>query len=199
MRIAILASHNGFIEAKGRSTMQFRKIVGTCTLAAVMVGSAAWADDTGFYLGAGVGDSRQEAGAFRGNDNAFKLFGGWSINKYFAVEGGFIDAGTRSDTIGPVDIDISSDGFFVEGLARWPIGNVIAPYAKLGYVFYDSTLRNSIGSQSFSTSESGSDLLYGAGLEFKTSTNFRLRVEFEEVNLPDIHLETYTLAALWQF
>ena len=199
MRIAILASHNGFIEAKGRSTMQFRKIVGTCTLAAVMTSGAARAEETGFYLGAGVGESQQEAGVFSGHDTALKLFGGWSINKYFAIEGGYIDAGTRSDTIGNVDVDITSDGFLVEGLARWPLGNVIAPYAKFGYAFYDTTLRNSIGNQSFSASESDSDFIYGGGLEFKTSPNFRLRVEYEEMDLPDSHFELFTLAALWQF
>lgn len=179
--------------------MQFRKIVGTCTLAAVMASGAAQADDTGFYLGAGVGESHQEADEFSGHDTAFKLFGGWSINKYFAIEGGYIDAGTRSDTIGVVDIDISSDGFLVEGLARWPLGKVIAPYAKFGYAFYDTTLRNSIGNQTFSTSESDSDFIYGGGIEFKTSTNFRLRVEYEEMDLPGSHFELYTLAALWQY
>ena len=32
----------------------------------------------------------------------------------------------------------SSDGVFAAVLAKLPLGKVVAPYAKLGYVFYDA-------------------------------------------------------------
>ena len=179
--------------------MQFRRIVGACVLAGFMFGGAAKAEDSGFYVGGGIGQSRQKFTDFEGKDTSFKLFGGWSFNKYFAVEGGYVNGGTQSDSLGGVDLDISNDGFFAEGLAKWPLGSVVAPYAKFGYVFYESTAKLSSGSQSVSESESDSDFIYGGGLEFKLGDNLRLRAEYEEVNLPDSAFDNYTLAVTWQF
>jgi OmpA-OmpF porin, OOP family len=179
--------------------MHFRKFMGACVLAGVLLPAAAEAEDPGFYVGASIGQASQEFSGFDANDTAFKLFGGWSFNKYLAVEGGYIDGGTQSDTISQLDVDISSDGFFVEGLAKWPLGKYVAPYAKLGYVFYDSTTKLSINNQSASESESDSDFIYGGGLEFKLGENFRLRAEYEEVNLPESAFDIFSLAATWQF
>ena len=164
-----------------------------------MTVGVARAEDTGFYFGAGVGQASQEFTGFEADDTAFRLFGGWSFNQYFAVEGGYIDGGTQSDSLGLLDVDISSDGFFFEGLAKLPLGKYVAPYAKFGYVFHDSTTKVSSPGGSFSESESDSDFIYGGGLEFKLGENFRLRAEYEEVNLPDSAFDIYTLAATWHF
>ena len=179
--------------------MRFRQSVSACVLAAVVTGGVARAEDSGFYLGAGVGQATQEFSGFKADDTAFKLFGGWSFNKYLAAEAGYVDGGTQSDTLGLLDVDINSDGFFAQGIARWPIGSVFAPYAKFGYVFYDSTTKVTSPGGSFSESESDADFIYGGGLEFKLGDNFRLRAEYEEVNLPDSSFDIYTLAATWKF
>jgi OmpA-OmpF porin, OOP family len=175
------------------------KIACTFVLAALSASGVARADDSGFYLGASFGEASQDFQEFEASDKTFKLFGGWSFNKYFAVEGGYVDAGTQSDTIGELGVDISSDGFFVEGLAKWPIGNFGAPYAKVGYVFYDSTQVLTLGTMRASESESDADFIYGIGFEFYAGSNFRLRAEYEEVNLPDSAFDIISLAATWQF
>jgi OmpA-OmpF porin, OOP family len=175
------------------------KFMHVCVVTGLLACGAARADDSGFYVGAGFGEASQDFGEFDDSDKAFKLFGGWSFNKYFAVEGGYIDAGTMSDTIGQLGVDISSDGFFVEGLAKWPIGRYFAPYAKFGYVFYDSTQKLTLGPMSASESESDSDFIFGGGFEFNLTENFRLRAEYEEVNLPDSAFDIISLAATWQF
>ena len=41
--------------------------------------------------------------------------------------------------------------------------------------------------------------MYGIGLEFKPTDRFRLRAEYEEVDLPDSSFEILSLAAAWQF
>jgi OOP family OmpA-OmpF porin len=179
--------------------MKFGRIAGACVLAGVLVPGTVWAGDSGFYVGAGIGQATQEFNEFEGDDTALKVFGGWSFNKYFAIEAGYVDSGTQSDTVGQFDIDLSSDGFYVEGIGRWPLGKYVAPYAKFGYVFYDSTTRVEFPGASFRESESDSDFIFGGGLEFKLGENFRLRAEFEKVNLPDSAFEIVSLAAAWQF
>jgi OmpA-OmpF porin, OOP family len=179
--------------------MRSKKTYCGVVLAGILSGPLAMADDSGFYVGTTVGQSRQEFDQFAGTGDTFRLFGGWSFNKYFAVEGGYVDGGTQSDSVGNLDVDISSDGFFVEGLAKWPIGAASAPYVKLGYVFYDATTKLSNGNQSFSDSESDADFIFGGGVEFKIGPNFRLRAEYEKINLPDSAYEIISLGGSWQF
>jgi OOP family OmpA-OmpF porin len=179
--------------------MNSRMIAGACLVAGLMISGAVRAEDQGFYVGGSLGQARQKFTGFEGDDTSYKLFGGWSFNKYFAVEGGYVDGGTQSDTVGFLDVDISSDGFFVQGIGKWPLGRFVAPYAKFGYVFYDATTKISSGGPAFSESESDADFIYGGGLEFKLGDNFRLRAEYEEVNLPDSAFDIFSLAATWQF
>jgi OmpA-OmpF porin, OOP family len=175
------------------------KIAGVCCLMGLLVCGTARAEDSGFYIGAGFGEASQDFAEFDASDESFRLFGGWSFNKYFAVEGGYVDAGTQSDTIDQIQVDISSDGFFVEGLAKLPIGDLFAPYVKLGYVFYDSTQKLSLGELSVSESESDADFIYGIGFEIKATDKFRFRAEYEEVNLPDSAFDIISVAATWHF
>jgi OOP family OmpA-OmpF porin len=181
--------------------MNHGKMMGACLLAAMFASAAARAeDDAGFYIGAGIGQASQEAGEFEGDDTSFKVFGGWSFNKYLAVEGGYIDGGSQSDDLGSIHAEVSSDGFFVAALAKLPLADgVVNPYVKLGYTFYDSTTTLSAGSQSISESSGDEDLLFGGGCEFKLGENFRLRAEFEKVNVPDASFEIYSIAGTWQF
>src|SRR5262245_49238196 len=145
------------------SSMNSRKIAAACMLMSLIAAGAAQAEDqdTGFYAGGSVGRSRQEFNEFHAQDVAYKAFGGWSFNRYFAVEGGYVNGGTQSDTIRQLHVDISSDGIFAAGLAKWPVADVVVPYAKLGWVFYDTTTKLSVGSQRSSETESTSDFIFG--------------------------------------
>jgi OmpA-OmpF porin, OOP family len=181
--------------------MNHGKWMGACLLAAMFASAVAHAeDDAGFYIGAGIGQASQEAGAFDGNDTSFKLFGGWSLNEYLAFEGGYIDGGVQSDDLDLIHAEVSSDGFFVAALARLPLADgVVNPYVKLGYAVYDSTTTLSTGSQSISESSGDEDLLFGGGCEFKLGEKFRLRAEFEKINVPDASFEIYSIAGIWRF
>jgi OmpA-OmpF porin, OOP family len=181
--------------------MRSQKIIRGVAIAAILSSPLAMADDSGVYVGATVGQARQEFGEFAAQSGTFRLFGGWSFNEYFGIEGGYVDGGTLSDSLGEdgIDLDISSDGFFVEGLAKWPVSAVAAPYVKLGYIFYDSTTTLSIGNQRFSDSESDADFIFGGGIEFKIGPNFRLRAEYEKINLPDSAFDIMSIGGSWQF
>jgi OOP family OmpA-OmpF porin len=181
--------------------MNHGKMMGACLLAAMCACAAARADDdSGFYLGAGFGQATQEQGYFKGDDASFKFFGGWSFNKYFAFEGGYIDGGTESDELGSLDVDVSSSGVYVAALAKLPLAHdVVAPYVKLGYAWYDSTTRIASGAQGISQSISDDDLIFAGGCEFKLAENFRLRAEFEKVNVPDASFEIVSVGATWKF
>src|SRR3990167_9513078 len=93
--------------------MKFAKASGTLGLAALAVIASpfAAADDTGWYGGINVGQSKAKiddaritsnllgtgfATASINNDNrdtGFKLYGGYKFNRNFALEGGYFDLG----------------------------------------------------------------------------------------------------------
>jgi outer membrane autotransporter protein len=179
--------------------MNHGKLMAACLVAALGATATARADDSGFYVGASVGEASQSAEGFDGSDTTFGVFGGYSFNPYLAVEGGYLDGGEQTDTQGSLRISVKSDGFFVAGLARLPLGKYVAPYLKVGLVTYDSTATVSSGNVSISESESDSDLLYGLGLEFKLGDHFRLRAEYEQIDVSDADFDIVSLAAAYKF
>jgi OmpA-OmpF porin, OOP family len=179
--------------------MNHRNFARAPVLAAMFAGGVAHAEDAGFYLGASVGEASQDAGEFDGSDTSFKLFGGYSFNQYFAAEAGYVDGGEQTDSIDSLDFAVKSDGFFAAALAKLPIGDYVAPYVKLGYVFYDSTTTVSDGSAQLSEDSSDEDLLYGLGLEFKLGEHFRLRAEYEQVDLSDADFDIISVVAAYRF
>ena len=82
--------------------MKHLKIVGACL--ALSVGGHAYAEETGFYLGAGAGLAHEGFTGFRGDDTAFKLLAGYSFNKYLSVETVYVDGGTQKDDVNGFDV-----------------------------------------------------------------------------------------------
>jgi OOP family OmpA-OmpF porin len=157
------------------------------------------ADDSGFYLGASVGEATQSSDGFDGEDTSFRLLGGYSLNRNFALEAGYVDGGKQEDTNGSLDLSVKSDGFFATVLAKLPLGDAVTPYVKFGYVVYDSTATVSNGSMRVSETTSDEDILYGVGVEFRLGENFRLRADYEKPDVPDVAFDIYSIVASFHF
>ena len=84
-------------------------------------------------------------------------------------------------------------------LAKLPLGKVVAPYAKLGYVFYDGTETVSNGGATSRESTSDEELLFGGGIEFRIGESVRLRAEYEKVDVPYADFEIYSAVFTYQF
>ena len=178
--------------------MNTRRLLGTLATG-LFIAAGARADDAGFYLGAGVGEARQHNDVFDAGDTSFKWFAGYSFSRYFAAEAGVIDPGTQKDTIGAFDVTSSSDGVFVAMLARLPLGKIVSPYAKLGYVFYDGTETVSNGGATSRDSTDGEEQMFGGGIEFRIGESVRLRAEYEKVDVPYADFEIYSAVFTFQF
>jgi opacity protein-like surface antigen len=177
--------------------MKHLKIVAACL--ALSVSGQAFAEESGFYLGAGAGLAHEGFTGFRGDDTAFKLLGGYSINEYLSVEAAYVDGGTQKDDVNGFDVAISSEGFLATLLGKWPVNDVFSPYLKLGYASYDTTATVTGGASTFSDSSSDSDLVFGAGLEFRLGKRFHLRAEGEKIKVSDADYRIYTLIATYHF
>ena len=162
--------------------------------ATALSGASAYAaDDAGTgYLGAGLLGSRYSFNgptATSGDDRtgtkaAGKIFGGYNIDKTFAVEGGYTDFGsqTYNYTVGTAANRLESDAhsFYLAGKASAPINEQFSVFGKLGV----SRNHNSIGSSGTAASVYGSSgnktaLYASVGAEYALNKNVSLSLEYE--------------------
>ena len=166
-------------------------------LAGSLVGPAAYAD-SGFYLGASLGDANVEiTNAFDENDSASKIFGGFIFDMPvvdFAIEAAYVDLGSPSGTVfgDPYELDVKAISAF--GVAGLDYG-LFGFFAKAGLVSWDAD----IAVAGLQDSDSGSDPAYGLGFRLMFSS-VEVRAEYEVFDISDIDtVNMLSLGALWRF
>ena len=157
--------------------------------------STAVAKDTGFYIGASIGGATVDADAidvddinFSSTDFAYKLLAGYQFNGLLAVEGGYRDFGSPTDS----GVKIEPDGWDIYGVFGLPLGPVRL-FGKLGGIAWES--KSQFGS--LTDKDDGFDLAAGVGLELELfGLGLRGEVEYFDM-LSDTWM--YTLGATFTF
>jgi OOP family OmpA-OmpF porin len=185
------------------------------------------AEDSGFYVGAGLGNFAlssegidiNEAGLqvntgrdFDGSDFAFKILGGWQLNKYIAFEAEYFDGGTPDDKFdfsyddgkfsadGSITLEADTTGWILSGVGIWPLGESFNVFAKLGLVMWnvDGKLRVKgsgvdidgpfdIDERMSLGSEDGTDFAWGIGGTWNITDNMGLRAEYQQFELDEFN------------
>jgi OOP family OmpA-OmpF porin len=114
----------------------------------------------GFYAGGTLGWNNDDEAAWR-------LLGGYQVNRNFAAELGYHDLGQHNIAGHPLD----SNAWELVGVGRLPFGERFAAYGKLG-----AYRANSTGS---GIDETSNDLTFGAGIEYALSRNLSARGEWQ--------------------
>jgi hypothetical protein len=180
-----------------RST-KLRRVAVLAVLAGSLVGPAAYAD-SGFYLGASLGDASVEVNdfGFDENDSASKIFGGFIFDMPvvdFAIEAGYADLGTVSGTVLGESYELDSSGISAFGVAGLDYG-LFGFFAKAGLVAWDTD----IAVAGLQGSDSGSDPAYGLGFRL-TFSSVEVRTEYEVFDISDIDsVDMLSLGVLWRF
>jgi hypothetical protein len=153
--------------------MQPRILATTTALALACVAVPAFSVDTGFYLGASLGQSesglRNSDFNFKDRDQGYKLIAGIRPLSLLAVELNYVDLGTSS-AAGAQAKTKAADAF---ALVFLPIP-VVDVYGKLGYVSW----KTDASAPSLSLHASGKDLAYGAGVQVHFAS-LSARLEYE--------------------
>jgi opacity protein-like surface antigen len=143
--------------------------------------------ESGFYLGAGLGQAAVKAKDqtasgddfdFSEQDAGYKVFAGYNFGIIplldLAVEGSYVDFGNPNGTLADgTNIDYNLVGWDVFGLAALTFGP-FSVFGKAGMVYWDTDIN--IGSSS--DSDSGSDPAYGIGAKFQLGS-IAIRAEYE--------------------
>jgi len=176
------------------------------------VSGPAGAADEGWYLGFGIGQSREEnhhdritqqllGSGFTTNsidddsrDTGWKLLGGRKFNRNFAVEASYFNLGEFGFTAhttppGTFNGRIKLQGFGVDGVGILPMGESFSAFAKLGlqYAKAEDTFSGTgaVAVTNSSPSKSSGGYKVGLGLQYDFTPSLGLRGEWENYRVND--------------
>jgi OOP family OmpA-OmpF porin len=194
--------------------MKLSKASGTLGLAAlVMIASPfALADDTGWYGGANVGQSRAKIDDPRiiggllndgftttsiydvNRDTGYKLFGGYQFNPNFALEGGYYDLGKfgfNANTLpaGALNGNIRVTGLNLDAVGLFPFTEKFSAFGRVGLNYADA--KDSFSGSGLvnvtnpDPSKRSLNYKFGAGLQYAFTEKLAMRVEAERYRIDD--------------
>lgn len=174
------------------------------TLFAGWLGAAFWvsspaalaqAADTGWYIGASFGQAQADVDcsgttACDDKDSSWKIFGGYQINRNFAVELGYSDLGavtasTPSFVLFPLvvpaaSLKIEAKAWELVAVGSLPLADRFSVFGKAGFYRADTDTRVDFGAAGSTTeSDSNTDLTFGVGLRYDFTRNFGVRAEWQ--------------------
>jgi OOP family OmpA-OmpF porin len=149
-----------------------------------------------WYVGGSVGQMEAKGSCPAGftcdfKDSSWKVFGGYQLNRNFAIEGTYLDGGKISVSSGGVTAkgEISSLG--VAALGILPLGG--DQFSLFGKVGLTATKQKFSASGSGITStgvEDGSEANWGVGGTFNFNRNLGLRAEWERLDKSEVDIVT---------
>ena len=190
---------------------QFFKSTGKLSLLtlALMAAPFAMAQDAGWYAGANIGQTRSSldnasiSNSLLGatppvitsivednTDRGFKLFGGYQINKYLALEGGYFDLGefdfvTSTNPADTLSGNIQVRGVNLDAVGTLPITDKFSAFGRLG-VTHARTKGSFAGATTVnSTRASDNNLKVGLGVQYAFTDALSLRAEIERYRIND--------------
>jgi OOP family OmpA-OmpF porin len=189
------------------------------------------AQDTGWYGGANVGQSRATIDDARirsgllndgftsativddDRSTGFKIFGGYQLNKNFAVEGGYFDLGKFGYTATTVPPGTLNGSMKVRGLnldlvGTLPVTEKFSVFGRVG-VNYAQTRDNFSGTGAVrvtnpNPSKNATNYKFGAGLQYAFTDSLAMRLEGERYRVNDAvgnkgDVDLYSVGLIYRF
>ena len=186
-----------------------------------MVSLIAWAgptlaQDTGFYAGIALGQSKinidcEGATTCDEKDTAWKIFGGYQLNRNFAVELGYVNFGEgrvagAAPPFGTASVTFESTAFELVAVGMLPLADKFSLYGKIGLYRADTDADVTLtGFPPATESDSNTDLTFGVGVRFDITRNLGLRAEWQrygDVSASDFgesDIDVISLGVLFRF
>ena len=194
--------------------MENLKTSGTLGLAilAVLASSNALAAEPGFYGGINVGQSMATidderitsnllSQGFTGvsiadddRDVGFKIFGGYQINRYFAIEGGYVNLGEFGYTAtttpaGTMTGNIELQGVNLDVVGILPFTEKLSAFARAGVLYAEAkdtfTSTGLVINTNPNPSKRDTNYKFGVGLQYDITEKLGMRLEAERYRIDD--------------
>ena len=185
--------------------------LGLVVLAAI-ASPYAVADDTGWYGGVNIGQSKAKiddahitsnllGGGFAtssisndDSDTGYKLFAGYKYNKNFAVEGGYFDLGQFGFTAttvpaGTLNGNLKLKGLNLDAVGILPINEKFSAFGRVGMNYAESkdsfSGSGAVNVLNPNPSKREANLKFGAGLQYDFNQSIGMRAEAERYRIND--------------
>lgn len=194
--------------------MRISTIPGTLSLVALTLIASPYAraQDSGWYLGANVGQSRAKIDDTRitsgllgsglgvttlqdhDKDTGFKVFGGYEFNRWFSLEGGYFNLGKMGYTAatlpgGTLEGQIKVQGVNLDAVLNIPLTEKFSVFGRAGVIYADAkdtfSGTGAVVVVNPSPSEKGTNYKYGGGLQYDFTKSFGMRAEYERYRIND--------------
>ena len=179
---------------------------------AVLASTCAWSADAGWYAGANIGQSQASiddariAAALLGNglatssisdinrDLGYKIFGGYQLNKNFAIEGGYVNLGkfgfvANTVPMGTLTGEIELHGINLDLVGTLPITERFSVLGRIGAAYLQTndsfTGTGAVVPRNPSPTSRDTNLKVGLGLQYAMSDAMSLRAEIERYRIND--------------
>lgn len=146
-------------------------------------------NDNGFFLGAGMGQSRLHVtspelpGAGNAEETGFKAFGGYQVNAWLSFEAAYYKPGKVTESEEGTSLSLDVDILQVMVRATAPLFGPVSVFGKMGFSRWDSDLQASDGFQTGNLSDNGTDYTWGVGLGAQFNANLSGSIEFEQTKI----------------
>ena len=164
----------------------FAALLGSLSLAATPAFAADDDHDSGFYLGAALGDfsaNYTKPGDVTSQhltfnrDDASRIMAGWRFTPYVAFQLDWSDYGRSQAAVSQLGLTTKTDAWTPSVIGTIPIGPVEL-FGKLGESFYNVTVNDNSGRL---VNSSGNDILYGVGVGVTVIKRLNLSLEYERI------------------
>src|SRR5687767_7724451 len=109
----------------------------------------------GFQFGLALGQHTLKASKdgfnfFDEHATAGKLFAGYRINRFFAIEGAYIHGGEMSDSAAGLTLEVDTKALQASVIGSWPLNDYISLFARGAYLDWKADEKISVGGASTS-------------------------------------------------
>lgn len=138
------------------------------------------------------------------SDTAYKIYAGFAFNPILAIEFGYADLGEvvteYGATVAPAEIDdlladtyavhpVLGEGWFAAGVVSWPaIPERLSLYGRAGVFAWEADIDVRVisgGTGRVAGDDSGTDWMWGVGLDWRFGTAWSITAEWERYRLND--------------
>jgi OOP family OmpA-OmpF porin len=194
--------------------MKLVKATTTLGLAALAATACpfAMAQDSGWYGGVNAGQSMAKIDDARISSNllgsgftsstisdddrstGYKLYGGYRVNKNFAIEGGYFNLGKfgfKATTVpaGTLTGEIKLQGLNLDAVGILPINDKLSAFGRVGLNYADAvdsfTGTGAVGVTNPNPSKRDTNLKVGLGVQYAFTESLAMRAEIERYRIDD--------------
>lgn len=207
------------------------RLLGLTTALTLAASQGAWAQTEGWYGGVNAGrtaatiDDARINNTLRANgftsstiqdddrSNGFKVFGGYQLNRNFAIEGGYFDLGKFGYTAtttppGTLNGNIKLKGLNLDLVGLLPLTERFSAFGRVGLNYAEArdTFRGTgaVTVRNPNPSARDTNLKLGAGLQYAVSDALSLRGEIERYRVNDAvgnrgHVDMVSVGLVYYF